>query len=157
MTYGGVACSQVATTNWFYGSGKLALYALKAPLIGTQTLQVTMSGSALELALAGMIFTNVNQVQALGSVAGNFGELPDSLTSIVVPSSTQDLVVDLLGYYAFDPTPGTGQSLQLTSHNFGYASMCLSTKPGTAISTTMSWSISGTTEISQLGIAIKSR
>ena len=157
VTYGGVACSQVATTNWFYGSGKLALYALKAPLIGTQTLQVTMSGSALELALAGMIFTNVNQVQALGSVAGHFGELPDSLTSIVVPSSTQDLVVDLLGYYAFDPTPGTGQSLQLTSHNFGYASMCLSTKPGTAISTTMSWSISGTTEISQLGIAIKSR
>ena len=157
VTYGGVACSHVATTSWFYGNGKLALYALTAPPIGTQTLQVAMTGSVSELALAGMIFTNANQVQALGTASSHFGELPESLTSIVIPSSTQDLVVDLLGYYAFDPTPGAGQSLRLTSDNPGYASMCISTKPGTANSTAMSWSISGTTEISQLGIAIKSR
>jgi len=157
VTYGGVACSQVATTNWFYGSGKLALYALKTPLVGTQTLQVTMSGPALELALAGMIFTNANQVQALGTIAGHFGELAESQTSIVVPSSTQDVVVDLLGYYAFDPTPGAGQSLRLTSSNPGYASLCFSTKSGITNSTDMSWSISEATEISQLGIAIKSR
>ena len=157
VRFGGVNCSHVITTNWFYGSGKLALYSLTAPPTGALTLEVTMTGAASELTLAGMIFTNANQAISLGTASANYAALPTSATQITVPSSINDLVVDLLGYYAFDSVPGTSQTLRLAAINSGYASIQVSTKTGNTGATMMAWSMSGTTEISQLGIAVKSR
>ena len=116
-----------------------------------------MTGTASELTLAGMIFTNANQVISLGTASANYAALPTSATQLTVPSSINDLAVDLLGYYAFDSVPGTNQTLRLAAINSGYASIQVSTKAGNTGATTMSWSMSGTTEISQLGIAVKSR
>ena len=157
VTFGGVTCAPVFTTNWFYGGGRLVLYSLTAPPGGTQTLQVTMSNAASELAVVGLIFTNANQFVSLGAVSGNFAELAASMTTISVPSVANDLAVDLLGYSAFNAAPETGQSLRMTSSNPGYASLQASTKPGSNTTTVMSWSMSESTEISQIGITVKSR
>ena len=155
VTYNGVACAPVLTTNWFYGSGKVALYALTAPAAGNRTLQVTMSGVTSELSMSGMILTNANQTTSVAAVAANFADGPVGNIGTSVPSTTSDLVVDLLGYYAFDPTLGAGQTQRIISDNPGNASTRMSTKPGAAGSTLMSWSMSAATEISHIAVTIK--
>jgi len=157
VSYNGVSCAHVLTTNWFYGSGKVALYSLTAPAAGSHALQVTMSGRVSELSLAGLIFTNANQSASLGLAAGYFDESAADLDNInvTVPSTASDLVVDLLGYYAFEPVPGPGQTVLVVSENSGHASTVMSAKPGAASSTTMSWSLSDLTQISLIGVAVK--
>jgi glucose/arabinose dehydrogenase/PKD repeat protein len=155
VTYNGVPCAHVLTTNWFYGSGKLALYSLTAPAAGSHALQVTMSGSVKELSLSGMIFTNANQSASLGLAMGSFTESEVDNINVTVPSATNDLVVDLFGYNAFEPAPGPGQTVRSISENSGYASTRMSAKPGAAGFTTMSWSLSDAAEISLIGVAVK--
>jgi hypothetical protein len=157
VTYGGVTCAPVFKTNWFYGSGKVAIYSLTAPPVGNQTLQVTLSGRASELSMSGLIVTNANQIGSVGSVAGNFSDGPVNAIGVNLSSTTNDLLVDLLGYYALEPAPGVGQIERVVSDNPGYASTRMSTKPGTAGSTFMSWSLSDITEVSQIAITIKGR
>jgi hypothetical protein len=157
VTFGGVPCPEVFTTNWFYGGGRIALHALTAPPQGSQTVRVTMTGRVSELALAGLLFTNANQTASLGVPAAYYSEGPEGSVGVMAPSATNDLVVDLLGYYAFEPTEGIGQTVRLMAENPGNASLRLSTKPGAANATTMSWSMSDATEISQIGVAIKGR
>lgn len=154
VTYGGVPCTELYTTNWFYGSGRVALYYLTAPPAGDHTLIVTLSGSAQELSLAGLILTNANQSASFGPAAAYFSDGPVGSIGITVPSATNDLVVDLLGYYAFDPTEGNDQIVRIISENSGNASIRMSTKPGAA-NATMSWSMSASTEISQIAVAVK--
>jgi glucose/arabinose dehydrogenase len=157
VTFGGVPCAELYTTNWFYGGGRVAFYHLTAPPTGNHPLQVTLSGNVLELSLAGMLFTNANQTASVGPAAGYFSEGPGSSIGVSVPGGTNDLIVDLLGYYAFEPTVGVGQTVRLIAENPGNASLRLSTKPGAANATPMSWSMSDATEISQIGVAIKGR
>jgi hypothetical protein len=157
VTYNGVPCAHVLTTNWFYGSGKVALYSLTAPPAGSHALQVTMSGSVKELSLSGLIITNANQSVSLGQAAAYFdvGSADTDNIAVTVPSTTSDLVVDLLGYFAFEPVPGPGQTVVLTSENSGHSSTQMSTKPGAAGATTMSWSVSDPTQISLIGVTVK--
>jgi glucose/arabinose dehydrogenase len=155
VTYDGVPCAHVITTNWFYGSGKVALYSLTAPPAGSHTLQIIMSGSIKELSLSGMILTNVDQLAPLGMPSGNDSGGPATSINVSVPSTGNDLVVDLLGYYAFDPLPGAGQSERIVALNSGYASNRMSTRAGAASSTIMSWTMSDATEISLIAVAVK--
>jgi PKD repeat protein len=155
VTFGGVPCAEVFTTNWFYGSGRVALYSLTAPPQGNQTLRVAMSGSVRELSLAGLIVTNANQTASLGPATAYFAETSVDSISVSVVTAANDLVVDLLGYYAFEPNPGSGQAVLIVSENSGYASVRMSAKPGGAGSTSMSWSMSDFTEISLIGVAVK--
>jgi glucose/arabinose dehydrogenase/PKD repeat protein len=157
VTYGGVTCAPVFKTNWFYGSGKVAIYSLTAPPVGNQTLQVTLSGRASELSMSGLIVTNANQIGSVGSVAGNFSDGPVNNINVTVSSTANDLVVDLLGYYALEPMPDVGQIERVVSDNPGFASTRMSTKSGAAGSTFMSWSLSDITEVSQIAITIKGR
>ncbi len=157
VTFAGVACTQLSTTNWFYGTGRLALYGLLAPPTGNHLLEVTMSGNASELAMAGMIFTNANQIASFGPADPQFAAGPMTDISVSVPSSTSDVIVDLLGYYAFVPTAGPGQTERIAAINVGNASLRMSTKPGEPNATFMSWSMSAATEISQIGISIRGR
>lgn len=157
VTVGGVACSHLFTTNWFYGTGRLAIYGLTAPPEGTPRLQVTMTGAANELAILGMLFTNANQSASWGTAVGNFGLFPSTSTVINLPGTGSDLVVDFLGYYAFEATPEPGQTLRGVASNPGYASLQASTRPGLTNSTPMGWSMSESTEISQVGIVIQRR
>jgi len=157
VSYNGTACTHILTTNWFYGSGEIALYYLTAPAEGSHTLQVSMSGSVSELSLSGMVFTNANQFTSVGAAAAYFADGPVNFTSLAVPGAAGDLVADLLGYYAFEPEPGAGQTVRIISENSGYASSRMSTKPGAAGSTAMSWSMSDATEISHIAVTIKGR
>ncbi len=157
VTYNGQPCQHLATTNWFYGSGGVAFYGLTAPPAGNYLLNVTMTGPVTEFAMAGVIFTNANQIGSFGAPVAEFLQNDAAAIAVSVPSAATDLVADLLGYYAFDPTPGAGQIERISAINLGNASLRLSTKAATAGSTTMSWGMSDTTQISQLGIAIKSR
>jgi hypothetical protein len=75
--------------------------------------------------------------------------------NVSVPATDNDLVVDVLGYYSFDPLPGIGQTERIVSLNSGYASTRMSTKPGTASSTSMSWSVNNATEVSLIAVAVK--
>ena len=157
VTFGSATCTHLLTTDWFYGSGKLAVYALAAPATGSQTLRVTMTAAASELAVVGMLFTNANEVVSWGTPAGSYGTLPASSISLNASSAGNDLVVDFLGYYAFEASPGAGQTLRQDATNPGYASLLSSTKTGSVSFTPMSWLMSDSTEISQAGVAVKHR
>lgn len=158
LTCNGVACQPLAVTNWFYGTGKLALYGLTAPSLGSNLISLTMSGAAQELAMSAVLFTNVNQTASFGVPAMEFLELDASAISVPVPSVPADLVVDLLGYYAFEPMPAPGQTERASSLNPENASVRISTKPaGASTATTMSWSASDTAQISLIGVALKAR
>ena len=157
VTYGGMTCTPMFMTNWFYGSGKVAIYSLTAPPAGDHTLQVTLSGVASELSMSGILLTNANQTGSVGSVAGYFADGPVADSSLNVSSTTTDLVVDVLGYNAFEPSPAAGQMERVVSDNPGHASTRMSTKPGAAGSTTMAWSLSDITEVSQIAITIQGR
>lgn len=157
VTFGGTPCSPLLTKDWFYGSGKLALYGLTAPASGVQTLQVNMGATVSELAVLGMLFTNVNQSASWETPVGEYGAAPSATISVETPGSENDLVVDFLGYYAFEATPGSGQTQHGSADNPGYASVLSSTKPAAASSSTMTWSLSDSTELSHIGIAIKHR
>jgi glucose/arabinose dehydrogenase/PKD repeat protein len=154
VTYNGVVCTPVLVTNWFYSSGKLALYSLVAPAAGDHALQVTMSASVPELSVSAMILTNVNQVTPIGPAQGHDSVDPVTDISVSVPSTANDLVVDLLGYYSFDPLAGAGQTERIVSLNYGNASNRMSTRPGAAGTTSMSWSLGDATELSLIGVAI---
>ena len=155
VRFDGAVCAPVLVTNWFYGSGKVALYSLVAPAAGNLALEVTMSGSVSELSVSGMILTNVNQITWLGPAVGN--DSGDAVTDITVsvPSTANDLVVDVLGFYSFDPSPGAGQTERILSFNEGNASNRMSTRPGVAGVTGMSWSMGDATEVSLIGVAVK--
>jgi len=155
ITFDGVPCVPVLLTNWFYSSGKLALYSLVAPSAGSHALRVTMSASVAELSLSGIILTNVNQATPLGPPVGRDSLDAATDINVSVTSTANDLVVDLLGYYSFDPLPGTGQTERIVSLNEGNASNRMSTKRGAAGSTIMSWSLGDATEISLIGVAVK--
>jgi PKD repeat protein len=157
VTYGGITCAPVRATNWFYGSGKVAIYSLTAPPVGDHTLQVTLPDVATEISMSGLILTNANQISSIGSAAGYFSDGPVTSIGVNVSSTTNDLVVDVLGYYALEPTPDAGQIERAVSDNLGYASTRMSTKPGAAGSTFMSWSLSDITEVSQIAVTIKGR
>jgi len=157
VTYGGVPCVALYTTNWFYESGDLALYYLTAPPAGSAVLRVTFSAVAPEVSLAGMIVTNANQSISVRAVAGRYGASATSGSSVAVPSAADDLVVDVLGYAIFTPTPGAGQTERLVSDSPNKASTRMSTKRSTSNSTTMSWSTDGQSELSQIGVSVPKR
>ena len=157
VTYGGVACAQVMTTNWFYENGYLALYALAGPAAGSGTLRVTFSGVASEVSLVGMIVTNANQTSSVRAAAGRYGASATLGSSVAVPSVPEDLLVDVLCYPIFAPVPGPGQTQRIVSDTPNKASARMSTKRGAAGSTTMSWSTAGPSELSQIGVSIRAR
>lgn len=158
LTCNGVPCQPLAVTNWFYGTGKLALYGLTAPAPGSNFISLVMSGAAQELAMSAMLFTNVNQTVSFGVPAMEFLELDAAAISVSVPSAPADLAVDLLGYYAFEPVPGPGQIERASSLNPENVSVRTSTKPsGASATTSMSWSVSDAAQISLIGIAVKAR
>lgn len=157
VTFNGIPCNHVMTTNWFYGSGQLAFYTLTAPVTGNHLLAVTMSGAIKELSMSGLVLTNASQGANIGAAAANSASLPVNSISVDVPATANDLVLDLFGYYAFDPAAGPGQSERIFSNNNGNASNRMSTKPGAAALTTMTWSISDNTECALIGVAVKGR
>lgn len=157
VTYAGVPCVALLTTDWFYEHGNLALYYLAAPAVGSGPLRVTFSGAASEVSLAGLILTNASQVNSVGAPAGHYGASADFDSSVVVPSGARDLVVDVLGYAIYQHTPGFGQTERIVSDTDNKASTRMSTKRGGAGSTTMSWSAEGPSELSQIGVAVKAR
>lgn len=157
LTCNGITCQPLAVTNWFYGTGKLALYGLTAPPAGSNFISLTMTGAAQELSMSAVLFTNVNQTASFGVPAMEFLELDSATISVSVPSAPADLVADVLGYYAFDPAPGAGQTQRAESLNADNASLRVSTKTATAASTSMTWSTTDAAQISLIGIAIKAR
>lgn len=157
ITCNGAPIPLLAMTNWFYGTGRLALYGLTAPATGANTISLTMTANARELALAAVLFTNVNQLASFGVPAMQY--LPDDANAIAVsvPSTAGDLVTDFFGYYAFEPTPGPGQTERATSINPDHAKLRITTKPSTPPATPMSWSATESAQISLIGVAVKSR
>ena len=157
ITCNGAPIPLLAITNWFYGTGRLALYGLTAPAVGANTISLTMTATARELALAAILFTNVNQLVSFGAPA--MQHLPDdsAAISVSVPSTSADLITDFFGYYAFEPAPGPGQTERATSINPDHAKVRVTTKPATAPTTPMSWTVSESAQISLIGVAVKSR
>ena len=107
--------------------------------------------------MAGMIFTNANQVASFGLHYASFNNGPATNISVNIPGTANDVIADLLGYYAFEPFAGFGQTERFAAVNPGNASLRMSTKPGATNATFMSWSMSRATEISQIGTSIKGR
>jgi hypothetical protein len=103
------------------------------------------------------LITNANQSSTVGLPVGSFDSEARSAVSVSVPSTDNDLIVDILGWYddSFTYTPGPGQTTRITSSNNGNASNKMSTKPATAGVTPMSWALGSQHSISQIAVSIK--
>jgi hypothetical protein len=116
-----------------------------------------MSSLTTELSMSAVLITNANQSATVGLPVGSFDSEARSAVSVSVPSTDNDLIVDILGWYddSFTYTPGAGQTTRITSSNNGNASNKMSTKAAAAGVTSMSWAVDSQHSISQIAVSIK--
>ena len=134
---------------------------------GPFNIVVTLAASATARFVAGaMNFTGVDQTTPLGTfVAGTGGTSP---ASVAVPTGPQELVVDVLGQVdqTYTSAVGAGQTRRWNGSGLPYVTtngspmsndirMYGSTKPSSGTSTTMSWTITGSTPWSLGAVALK--
>src|SRR5262249_41149400 len=110
VTYGGVACPPLITTEWFYENAGLALYSLPAPASGSHSVEATMSLLTSEPSVCALPVPNANQTPPFGPAVATASADAVTVSTLSLPSSANDLAVDLLGFYAFEHDPGPGQT-----------------------------------------------
>jgi hypothetical protein len=153
-TYGGIAMTQLATVRWDPGGqgGDMFAYYQVAPLTGPNNLALTFAAgfAGISYCMAISSYLYVDQVTPFfgapvtGSGIGAGG-------SVVVPSQTDQLVVDWLGLVSTNAAsgvlvPGAGQTLRNSNTTDpvggGRPGDGMSEEQG-ALSVTMSWAWTG--------------
>ncbi len=135
ITYNGIAMTQLgygASTN---GYSKAYIYYMVAPPSGTNTLSVTLSGTAI-LKLSAVTWYNVNQTTPFGTY-GTDSSTGGSSSSITVSSAIDELVIDNYVSAGGTATPDPSQTVLWNSIVNGVP-MAASTKPGDT-HVTMTW------------------
>lgn len=147
FTHNSLVLTQHATAT-AGGSGSLILEMWRriAPTAGTQTVAITLSGTAAAHAAGCTSFTGAHQVNPLGTALNDGGtnDLTISPPTVTVPSN--GLAYDAV-FFAFGddgcatPTPGGSQTLQFDVCGNGGANASMILGTSTRVTTgTMSWS-----------------
>jgi hypothetical protein len=102
----GTTCNENVTRTEQWG--------LVDPAVGTQTIAVTLTGSARRVAVKAYVFEGVNQltpVRASRTMSGSGASI-----AVTVPSSTGDLVLDTVGASTAIQSPPAGQQFIYTNN-----------------------------------------
>ncbi|MCZ4312787.1 DUF4347 domain-containing protein [Comamonadaceae bacterium G21597-S1] len=94
VTYNGTALTLVATQNSPTDHVRVELWSLVAPTVAAGTVNVTLS-SATTLVAGATSYSGVDQSTPLGAAVKGSGN--SATASVVVPASSGDLVVDIVG------------------------------------------------------------
>ncbi|MCB2008525.1 MAG: DUF4347 domain-containing protein, partial [Rhodoferax sp.] len=94
VTYNGAALSLVATQNSPTNHVRVELWSLVAPVVGSGSVTVTL-GSASTVVAGATSYSGVHQSTPLGNIIKGSGN--SATASVVVPASSGDLVVDIVG------------------------------------------------------------
>jgi len=128
------------------------IYKLVAPTTGTYNIKVTFDNVLDEPCIAGAItFTGVDQTTPHDTYAGATGE--SASASVDIPSDSGDLIFNAVSVAWVNPSVDSGQ----TQHwNLDDAEIegAAGTLAGSATSTTLTWSLSGSDWWATSGIAI---
>lgn len=140
ITYAGQPMTLATSANSNSSYSKVAIYYLVNPPVGTNTLSITLNGSA-SIHLGAVSYYNVNLSSPFGTPV-TASSLLHSYFSVSVTSATNELVTDIYtALYGSTPSVGSGQTV-LWNGNYTAPPMAASTKPG-ASTVTMSLSGSG--------------
>ncbi len=147
ITYGGSTLTKVFGVGQTGSSdARIDLWYLKAPLTGTNTIDVTLSAAA-RVAAGAMCFTDVDQATPI-SASNTSSGTGSALSVTVAAGSSSDIVVDIASaiYDSGLPTLTVDASqTQLWNTNSGiYVRGASSYKAGTAGNVTMNWTQSKT-------------
>jgi hypothetical protein len=136
VTYGGVALTQVGRAT---GNHAVEIWRLVNPAVGTANV-VASFGATTAAAGGAATFNGVNQTTPTGTFAGAAGN--GKTSSIVVTSTTNDVVIDVVNWAANPAgyTAGAGQTQQWTQTNA--TQQGVSTTKAGASSVTMSSTVS---------------
>lgn len=153
ITANGVAMTKLAETNLLAATGHQYIFGLASPATGD--IVVSASGAITTgFSVGALLFNNVGST---GDIQQD--EVTSLRASVSVSLSTvaTDLCVDLLGYQqiANNFSAGASQTLRVIEEpGATLVSLRASTKPASAGSTTMSWSVDGTGAICSLSAIV---
>lgn len=149
-TYGGVSCTQVAVTGAF---NELRLFELIAPATGSQTVTATFDGTSNACGMGIISFTDVHQSTPRRDTDSTF--LESTSISLTLDSIVGDLIVDVAGGITNAITADGAQTERVSLDDMGgsFRSLGMSTKPGAATSTAMTWT-AGSAELTQIAVSL---
>jgi hypothetical protein len=145
VTYAGVAMSRIGRQAAVSEGRAVELWGLVAPPTG-QAHVVVSTVDAAELTAGAHSWFNVDQTTPTGAPVGAQAD------TVTIASTTNEVVVDVFGYYAPTPTIGAGQT-RLWADDMTIDGSAASYEAG-APTVTMSWS-SGTQQPVILAVALK--
>jgi hypothetical protein len=150
VTYDGVAMTQVAQRN-FNPYYNVAMYALVAPNTGTHNVVVTQAASINEYTVGAVSFFGVDQTTPYDTPTSADGG--SSPATVSTNGGTGDLVVDMLWTGRELIAAEAAQTERWSNEAIGSPIFAggQSTKPWVS-SNTMSWTLSGSTSLSEWGI-----
>jgi hypothetical protein len=137
-TYGGVALTNTNDVTAANNSGRLVIFELASPTVGTANFVLTVSSSS-SLTACVLTLTDCTTLTALDTAEGS-----STAPSITVVSASTGLVLDILGYALNNValTVGAGQTSIVEQENIADANrkLAVSSEAGAA-SVTMSWTM----------------
>lgn len=156
VTYGGVAMTMPTGGTYTTGAIRVTVLSLAAPATGANNVVVTVASNSL-LASAAHSFENAHQVN-IGTPA-TASALPGGSISTTPGTSANDYVVDAVWADAgVAVTAGAGQ-VDVVTRSVGSGSPIISgassRKPGTAGTTTLSWSLAASQWVAQVSLPIQ--
>lgn len=152
VTYGGTPLTLVGDNN-INGNARIALYALVNPPSGTANVVVNFSSAPDKGAVVNVTtYINVNQTTPLGTFVTDQNR--NATPSLTVVSAAGELVYDVIAVRSGNTTPAGGQTQRWNMTSGQEIEGAGSTKAG-AVSTTMSWTNSGSLDWAMGAVAIK--
>jgi hypothetical protein len=140
LTYNGVSLTLVGTQSTSDNKGRIEIWQLIAPAIGTHDVVGNLSGAPDGATIGVMTFTGVNQSTPLGPFVSDLAD--SGSASVTVSSGADELVFDTLaveGSTNKDLIPDASQTERWDLFQAPAANGGASTEPGAA-SVVMSWS-----------------
>jgi hypothetical protein len=150
VTDNGMPGTEMLDTNGYNGGNgnrRFRIYYWLDPPPGLNTVVVTnplANDTPNELAVSVVLFSNVSQLNPLGTIEADVSTHPRTGETEMVPSTTTDLVVHVIADALFTMgTLGNGETTRSVANDgihqdMGDASLWISTKPGEPSSTTVS-------------------
>ncbi len=127
--------------------GAFEVYAMVAPATGTPALSASWTGESGRCALAGVIWTGVDQTNPRRD--NDSLQVEDTTISLSMDAVANDLVVDIAVCGIDNLTANVAQTRRVTMNDFATAfrSLGMSERAGSAPTTTMNWTCSTATDM----------
>jgi len=152
-TYDSVSMTQLATQVYGPYSERITIFGIIAPSTGSNSVAVSVSPSQDEVTCVSTSYTGVHQTTAIGAVDSDTSD--SSPVTVTPASTTDDLVIDAVCTYDQTLTIGSGQTLRGEHDVSEREYVAISSKPGAASTTTMTWTWSGGDDVALFGLALK--